>query len=276
MRGMFLRTATALAPVLLIVACGKAEQPAEESASTTDMAAPDVTGSSATRGVAFVFNYTFALPARAIAKVQRQHVTECERLGATRCRVTGITFDQQHGKSASGSLNLLLAPGDAYTYAGRAADIVEAAKGEIDTAMVDGRDAAGAIDQARNSQADARAEIARIDARLRAKNLSESERSTLTTRLEELHRAAGEQVSVQRESESALATTPVSFHYVEHGALGGDNRFIRAAGQSWGGVQDALILGMILLGYLLPWAVLIGAGVFIVRWLQRRRSPKGE
>lgn len=257
---------------LLLGSCSQAPESSEEAS----MAAPDITGSSAARGVAFDFNFTFALPARAIAKVQRQHVAACEQLGIARCRIVGVGFDQEARDQASGSLSLLLAPTDAYGFAGRAVDVVEAAKGEIDTALVRGRDAGGALVQARQSQNDAGAEIARLEARLRQAGLSEGERRDLSAKLEELHRSAGEQTATVRENTEALAVTPVSFRYVDQGALKGENRFLRATSQSWTGVQDMLIIGVILLGYLLPWALVIGGAIYLVRLVRRRLRRSDE
>ena len=251
----------ALAPLILLAGCGEA--PKEE-------AGEDFTRSSAAQRVSFAFDYRFALPPKAIAKVQRQHVTACERLGVARCRMVGISYSQQNSDDATASLDLRLAPSDAFSFANQGVDAVEAAKGEIETAFVKGEDAGAKIDQAEQGKAEARAEIARLEARLKQAGLSDGERRDLSARQEQLHQTLQQNSNAQREGEQSLATTPVNFSYASQGALNGENRFARAAMQSWQGLQTMAILIMVVLGYLVPWVLVAAVVLYLFRFVRKR------
>ena len=108
MRSIIVSSLT-LAAVLALSACSKAEDSAAISTdAATEGAAAAADASSATReeaagpdiggivapGVAFTYDYAFTLPAKAISGVQREHAAACERLGVTRCRVTGMRYEQ--------------------------------------------------------------------------------------------------------------------------------------------------------------------------------------
>lgn len=270
MRSRFSRLIAWIAPAILLAGCSQAPQSGEDTAA--EVQAPDITGSSAAAGVAFTFNYTFLLPAKAIAKVQRQHVTACEQLGIDRCRINGITFNQTKTDQASGSLSLLLAPADAYRFSGDAVRAVEAVKGEIAEARVEGRDAIGAGEQATQGQSSAQSEMTVLQERLKQPNLSEMERRDLNLQLQEQRRLSQENAAARQESRRSLTVTPVSFSYNGQGALAGEGRFSRAARESWNGLQDMLIVVMVVMGYLLPWALVIGIGYYTVQRFKRRRA----
>ena len=274
MRGATLRLVALAAPICLSAGCGKAPDSAQEA--TADQAGTDITGSSAARGVAFQFSYDFILPARAISKVQRQHVAQCEQLGLARCRVSGIRYDQRSPTQAAGSLDLLLAPSDAYRFASNAIGIVEAGSGQIDKALVEGSDAQSTIVQAQEQKGDVETEIQRAEARLKDKGLTRSERDSLNAQIEQWRRQALEQAQTQRSAAQSLAISPVHFGYDSQGALHGENRFIRAVAQSWSGLVDMIILAVIVLGYAIPWLLIGGAIIFGLRKVGRIRERKAE
>jgi hypothetical protein len=275
MRRRFCKASGLLVPALLISACSKAPDQAGESS-----AGIDVTGSRAAKGVAFDFSYDFILPARTISKVQRQHVTLCEQLGAGRCRISGIRYDQTAPDHATGSLDLLLSPADAYRTASAAVDTVEQAHGLIDRALVSGSDAAGAIDDARAAQEDTSTQIRQLEARLKQPKLTEAERMDITGRLDLLRQGAAEQARTEQDGQRSLTVTPIHMTYDSQGALTGENRFARAAAQSWSGLQDMLILVMVVAGYAIPWLLVGALAIYLTRRFQRynRRhvEPAGE
>src|SRR4051812_15014720 len=43
-------------------------------------------------GVAFNYRYAFRLPANRIGQIQEEHAAACEKLGAERCRITGMLY----------------------------------------------------------------------------------------------------------------------------------------------------------------------------------------
>lgn len=213
-----------LTVALALVACSQ-EKSEDAAATATDAAAPATSAGDAasTRhagpdiggivapGVAFTYAYTFTLPADAISGVQQQHAAACERLGAARCRVTGMRYDQTEADQVQAGLDFLLAPDLAHRFGSEGIAAVERADGKLENATVDGENVGDAITLSQQDSAVAAAEITRLEARLKAKGLTSAERVELTRRVESLRGEQRDQVSDRRSKEAALASTPVRF-----------------------------------------------------------------
>ena len=241
-------------------------------AASADKAGPGLSGAVAP-GVAFTYNYAFTLPSKAIAQIQQQHAAACERLGATRCRVTGMRYEQPGEDRVEARLDFLLAPDLAHRFGSEGIAAVEAADGKLANATVNGENAGDAIVLSQQDSAAVTAEIARLDARLKAKGLTAAERVELQRRVDDLHQQLQGQSSERRSKEASLATTPVSFAYASEGLLGGGNTFGKAASASWGSMESALSFVLLLAGVALPWIGLIALLVLGWRWLKRRAAP---
>ncbi len=284
-------TAMVSACLLLTTACSKKPTDSSEAASAaTDAAAdtslvsspqddtvasaetgPDI-GNIVAPGVAFAYTYAFTLPAKAIADVQQQHAAACERLGASRCRVTGMNYAQPREGDVTARLDFLLAPDLAHRFGSEGIEAVEKADGHLDNAAVNGEDSGSAIKISQQNSAGLSAELARIDARLTAKGLSRGEREDLSVRAEEMRQQLRGEEQGRRSKEAAIASTPVSFAYSSEGLLGsGGNPFGKAAAASWGSAKSALSIMLLVAGIALPWLLLIGLIALIWRSPDLRR-----
>lgn len=244
----------------------------ESSAMTADAAGgalPDF--GRAAPGVAFAYSYAFVLPAKAISQVEQEHAAACGKLGADRCRITGMAFDQSGERDARGRLDILIAPELAGDFGRAATGVVEKADGKLDKAEVSGTDAGGAIDQSHRSSADARGEVERIEGRLKVAGLAKETRIELEQRLSELNNQLRSEKATRGEAERSLATTPMHFEYSDQGLLAGGNGFSTAASASWSSAGTALSLALIVAGFVLPWGVLIGLIWLAVIGLRRSR-----
>lgn len=115
------------------------------------------------------------------------------------------------------------------------------------------------------------AEVERIDARLKAGGLSKGERVELTGRVEELRAQLRGEEQTRRGKEASIASTPVIFAYSSEALLGSKGSFGKAAGASFGGIQDALAVILLALGYALPWLLLAGVAVLVWRFIKAKR-----
>lgn len=267
--------------VLLVAGCSKSEndqsteaaseaapaatrhEAAADAASAGTAQAPDI-GQAVAPGVAFSYRYAFTLPAKAIAGVQQQHAAACERLGPTRCRVVGMSYDQPRKDEVSARLDLLLAPEIAHSYGGDAIAAVEKAEGSIDNASVDGDNAGGAIEDSQRRSSALRAQLTRIEQRIAIPGLSKEEKTELAQRASELRGQLGGEQQVRQEKETTLATTPMSFAYGSEGVFSASNDpFGKAAATSWGSLTATLAFLLTAAGLLLPW-LLLGALVVLL------------
>lgn len=235
-----------------------------------NQAGPDI-GGAVTPGVAFTFDYAFTLPSKAIASVQREHAASCEKLGVTRCRVTGMSYEQVKHDEVSAKLDFLLAPDIAHRFASDGITAVEAADGKVANASAKGENAGDAITMSQRDSAGLTAEVERIEARLKAGGLSKGERVELTRRVEDLRQQLRGEEQMRRGKEASIASTPVSFAYSSEGLLGSNGSFGKAAIVSLGSLENMLALLILVLGYALPWLLLVGAALLIWRFIQAKR-----
>jgi len=235
-----------------------------------------VIGGAVAPGVAFTYAYSFSLPAKAISGVQQEHAAACERLGAKRCRVTGMRYEQPREDAVDARLDFLLAPDLAHRFGSEGIAAVERAEGSLDHATVNGENAGDAIVLSQQDSAGVSAEVERIEARLRARGLAAAERTELTRRAEDLRQQLRGQTAERRDKEAALASTPVSFAYASEGLLSGGNTFAKAASASLGSVEAALAFVLLLAGIALPWIGLTALVVLGWRWLKRRADTAAE
>ena len=216
-------------------------------------------------GVAFDFRYSFSLPEKQIALVQEAHASLCGRLGATRCRVTGLNFEKVRNGEVKASTTFLLDPALALGFAKDATAIVERSDGTLATSQVTGENAGKAI-VANDKTADGiKAELAKIEAQLRIPGLSRSARGDLVTRSGEL-RGQLRELATDRDSKvESLATTPVAFDY-EVAAPGFAFETTLREGLNASTTSFAALLSFIALslGLAGPWLLLAGGAWWAV------------
>ncbi len=275
-------------PLLLgAAACSKANDEgstgnavaAETSVTAADRAGQQPPGidSSVAPGVAFDFRYAFSLPEKQIALVQEGHASQCARLGAAHCRVTGLAFEKARDGEVTASTNFLLDPAMALGFAKDATALVERSDGKLATSQVTGENAGKAVVANDKSADGIKAELAKIDAQLRIPGLSRSARGELVTRSGELRGQLRELATTRDAKVESLATTPLVFDYeVGAGGFGFETPLRQGLSASSGSLSALLSFIALTLGMAGPWLLLGGAAWWAVRRLRRKAITVAE
>lgn len=262
-----------LPAALMLGACSA--QKSEEAVAAADAIQGPRLPDGVSPGVAFAFDYDFILPGDAISKVQEQHAAACQRLGISRCRVTGMRYDQPSEDNVSAQLDLLLAPDAAHAFGNEATDVVRNAGGELDRASARGENAGEQIRLSQTESAGVTAEIARIQARLAAKGLAASERTELQSQLSDLRQRLLGQAAERDAKEAAIASTPVTLTYASQGIIGSKGAFGKASVASLSSLESAAALLLFLGGLALPW-LLVGLALITAWRAARKRLAAGR
>ena len=247
-----------------------ATPPAEEAVVPGAQSVRDVTS-----GVAFTYEMQFRLPDDKVATAQDRHIAACAKLGQNHCRLTDIRYDQSPDKTIAGRATFLLDPAMAFSFTRDADKAVRELEGETQTARVNGDDAGGDIERSQQTSAAMGADIERLQRRLSQPGLTEGEKTRSRTQIEQLQ---GNLVSEERErerDERRLATTPVSFSYSgTTGVAGYDSTrpFASAFETSSTGLGKTAGAVLTIAGLILPWALLVGLIVLVVRLIRRRNQ----
>ena len=275
-------------PIALLVplaACGQAPEGGASPAAMEVAAPAPAEGAKEGEGeavkvvlpqIAYSYRYGFTVPAAAIAQVQQAHVAACDRLGAARCRVVEMQRRAADGGGASGSLRLQV---DARIARGFGAELSKAVNG-----------AGGALDESSTTSEDLSKQIVDTEARLRSKQalaarlmqLLQSRNGTVA----ELVEAERKVAEVQEEIDAAQSwlaemrgRVSMSAIEVDYDAAGGSGFFrpIREAGANLAQILGVSVAGlMVLVVGGLPWALVIGLIVWLLRRRRRQRRIAAE
>jgi hypothetical protein len=246
-----------------------------DAAPRADGAGPNV-GVTAAPGVAFNYRYAFRMPNERIEAAQEAHAQMCERLGVGRCRITGLRYNLSEDGDVAASLEFKLDPAIARVFGKQATKLVTESKGMLVDLAISGIDAGGSIERANRGRAGLQDELDRVNRELGRSGLSSVVRDRLLSEAAALRsqiRALGEQKAADEES---LATTPMAFHYgsgetigyAEHNPLSGA---LDRAGYNF---LSAIGLLVVALATLLPWLLLIAAGLWLYRRYAAGRFPR--
>ena len=209
-------------PALLIAGCSQGPSDRSDvSTGRTDAAAEASAGPginvTAAPGVAFNYRYAFRLPSDRVAAAQETHASACEKLGVARCRITGMRYQLVGENDIRGMLQFKLDPTLARAFGKEGIAAIEAAKGKMIDAEINGTDAGAQIGELQKAKVGANDELRRIDEQLARKGLSNSERTELQSqRADIVARIASANAGTAEQRES-LANTPMTFQY-ESGA----------------------------------------------------------
>jgi hypothetical protein len=228
---------------------------------------PPEVSPTAAPGVAFDYRYAFRLPPARIGAVQEQHAAACEKLGPDRCRITGMTYEQDGEEDVSAQLLLRLDPQLARRFGREASDAVTRAEGLIASVQISGEDVGSAIESDQQAQGQMRQSLAGIEAQLAQKGRSGTERAELQRQADDLRRSMRATEQTVGERRKQLATTPMVFRYAAgetDETLGGDAR------QALDAFGDGARILLVALLYVLPWMLLALAIVLGLRWVSRR------
>jgi hypothetical protein len=228
-------------------------------------------------GVAFNYNYSFALAAQRVAELQERHAAMCEELTVARCRITGMHYRVIGPEDIQARLELKLDPGVARAFGRRATDAVLQADGMLTENEISGVDAGSQIRQAGRDIAQLQTDLTRIEQQLARRDLGEEERTQLQYQAQQLRdqiRGVGEQRQTQQES---LATTPMVFNYGS-GDLVPGYQPPQSLGEALGNAGHDFMTGAkVLLVALIraaPFLILLLAIGLIALFVRRRWFPK--
>lgn len=219
-------------------------------------------------GVAFNYRYGFRLPDVNISAAQEAHAAACEKLGLSKCRITGMTYQLDDRDRVAASLALSIDPLLARGFGKDAIAIVERQDGRLRFSEITGEDQNPALDDAARRQGSANQRIAQLEADL-AKATKENERVELRQQIRDL-RAEIEAAKTQAvESEARIERTPMTFEYRGGGASGrgfaGENPVTDAWYLFIDSMATMVSVGLKGLAILLPWLILLLAGVLAWR-----------
>jgi len=186
--------------VVGIAGCGRAPQEMGDAAAEAT-------------GLSFTYRYGFRLPSDRIADAQDAHARACERLGAARCRITGMTYRVDDAGTASASLDVRLAAPIARGFGRQGVQAIEATGGALIEAEIGGTDtAAPAAGDARAGTL-AAADRDRLERELARPDLPAAERAELRAQLAAA--TAGTRAADAATAAARLSVdfTPMSFAY---------------------------------------------------------------
>ena len=276
-------------PILLLAACsgeGERSSPtqtidvseASEETAVTDVASEAMTDAPAMRApgipvsaapnLAFEYRYAFKLPDDKIGAVQEEHAEACETLGTARCQIVDMKYQQIDENQAEAMLAFKLDPAIARKFGREAIASVEKAEGVLADGNVAGTNVGGQIEDSQARSAMLAAQLERLDARLKAKGLAAKERASLADRAEELRRELDGEQDGRRQGEAKLAMTPVQFTYTSDGGIPGfgkSNPFASAFGVAANSFATMVSFVLLVLGLVLPWALLLALIVVLLR-----------
>ena len=301
-------TGTALSiPLLLAVAgCGSGEQESstedlrtydvqdEMSAPTSANTPPSIASSpadfrrghggpdispTAAPGVAFSYRYAFQLPAARLDQVQEQHARTCERLGVSRCRITGMRYRVDRNGDIEGLLAFKLEPGLARRFGRSALESVVQAEGMLIDAEISGDDVGQSIRSAVRNAAELTDELNRIEARLSGPGVNAAERARLEGEAQRLRQQIRALEANQEEQQESLANTPMLFQYGSGELAPGFDEelsFSGTAERAMDNFRAGILILFLVLVTIAPW-LLLGA---LIWWgaqsVRRRFGSTGE
>ncbi len=198
---------------------------------------------SANPDVAFRYSYAFTVPIAQVASVQDRHAEACEELGAARCRVIDMEFNQRGDSDIEASLTLAVAHDDARRFGREALAIVTKADGRVANTTISGQSKADELERLSDSGKGMKDRLAQIERQLQKKDLAPGLRQSLERQAAELRNDVGSVQADQKAVDKEIAMTPMQFVYYGETATG-------SVAKSVGGVLW-YILPLGLLGWLL-------------------------
>jgi hypothetical protein len=279
MRKAFLLLALVLASCSKQTPQGSGPNMADMSADdkkTSDASGPNVAPTAAP-GVALDYSYAFTLPVERVSEVQEKHAAQCEALGPSRCRITGMEYHAANGH-ISGALMLRLAPEIARGFGKQGVATVVQSGGMLSDAEISSTDAGTTIAQADRHAASLAGEKKEIEKRLAAPGLSGTERTQLEQRAQTLTDAQRQTGTTRADAALLLASTPMRFNYASGPVDTGfhDGPLVRAAKDGWANLSAGVLVIVTLVITLLPWIVLAALAGLFWRWASRKFGRQAD
>jgi hypothetical protein len=255
-----------------VASCSRQTPEQEPAATRTERAAPapDV-APTLLPGVALTYAYGFVLPAARIAQTQEQHASQCEALGPTRCRITGLKYHVSR-HNVTGRLALKLAPDIARRFGRAAVDTVAKNDGMLSDTLIESVDAGATVAAADRDAASVANEQREIAQQLSRPGLSAAERTQLQQRAQALHDSQRQVAASRADAVQLLASTPMTIDY-ESGTVDpglSDGKFVAALKDGWANVMAGGLVLLTVTITLLPWLFALA----LIVWLWRLLAPR--
>ena len=267
---MMKRPLLKLATIALLAgtaACSQREESGPEGIAQEEPSSPDISPTAAP-GVAFAYGYVFKLADERISQLQETHASECEKLGLSRCRITGLRYTVGENEQVSAMLQVKLDPAIARQFGKNAVASTEKAGGRLVNAEFSGEDEGSSIRAATTQKSDLEARIADIERRLSALGPGDRERTELQQQLDQLRQELTESRRQISASEEKLATTPMTFNYYGKGGVpgfGGENPVAEARRLLVASTVTLVGFFLKAVAVALPWLALILLGILAFR-----------
>lgn len=261
----------AAASLALCASCSQkdSQNPHSPQSDARETSSPPDVSPTAAPGVAFNYDYQFNLPDEKISATQEAHADACEKLGVTRCRITGMSYSVDQNEQVTAELNLKLEPSIAREFGKSGLKFVESNDGKLIRLDIGSSDEGAAIDQAAKQKSDVSSQIAQLQQELARSKPGTDAHASLLSQLQALQQQASAQTRTIEASQAALASTPMKFEYYGRGGVPGfRGNPIRAA---WHTFVATVVW---LVGFLLQaLAVLVPVGflaaLFVAVWRTR-------
>ena len=254
--------------VVSLAACKGSDQ--SPAGSQADVAGPNV-GVSAAPGLSMTYEYGFRLPTERIAATQEDNAAQCEAMGPTVCRVTGMNYDVGRDRSVTAALLLKLAPEAARHFGKQSIDTVAHHGGMLVHAQIASEDSGAAAAAAQSQATSMEGDRARIERQLAQPGLKSGEREQLQSQLASLSDAVRSAQWTRQDAVAKLASTPMALNY-QSGDVDSslsDGPIIGAVKDGWSNVISGIAVIVMLVITLLPW--LVCAGLAVWAWARVRR-----
>jgi hypothetical protein len=271
--------------VALLAGCKKADPAGGRAAYDVAEEAPAAEAAGGSAGaikvaipqIAYSYSFSYELPEDRIAKVQADHIVLCDRLGLAHCHVLSMKNGTSGGEATDSALKLSVDARMARSFSTKLAAIVGGEGGKQDESSITAEDLSK--------------QVVDTEAHLRAKQvLADRLMTLLKTRngpVADLVAAERSVSEVQEEIDTAQSwlaeargrvdMSSIEISYRSGGMATGFfaplSKSVTTMGGFLGRSLSVIITG---LAILLPWVLLIGGGVMLVRYLRRRLNSDGE
>lgn len=252
--------------LLLCTSCSENNQNGQPQRSQST-GSPDISPAAAP-GVAFNYAYEFSLPDGRIAAAQEAHASACENLGLSRCQITGMSYSIDQNEDVTAELDLKLDPAIARQFGKSAEQAIVGDDGKLIRLDIGSSDEGATIDQVSKQKSDTSAQITQLQQELSRTRAGTDAHANLLAQIQLLQRQASQQSQTIAASQSALATTPMEFHYYGRGGVPGFRG--NPLREAW---QTLVMTVVWIVGILLQaLAVLVPVGVLLAMFIALWRS----
>lgn len=272
---MINRRTLALASLILLAGCSQSDREASDQspkAFDAQEEQPNVSPTAAP-GVAWRYEYQFQLPDEAISRVQEAHAAQCESMGISQCRITGLNYSVSDNDLVSAMLEVKLAPDLARQYGKQATAEVAKADGRLQSTEFTGEDTEPASSSIARTQSDVSQQITDVERQLANPGLKSAERAQLQAQLSDLRSQLSAAKETLTQVQQKLASTPMRFYYYGKGGISGfagRDPVMDAARSFVSSLVTMVTVVLQVLAVVLPWALLLF--LLFLLW----RSPLGR